>query len=96
MGVSLLKLLKDRVRIILSSRLAEFFMFCMWGVKVKCVSKVRPRILGVLFSGIVLLFRVICGWIFDWCLSVVISVIEDFSADADIRLVLSQFSSCVM
>ena len=65
-------------------------------MKVKCVSKVRPSILGVLLRGIVLLFRVIWGWIDDWCLSVVIRVIEDFSADAVILLVLSQFSSCVM
>ena len=60
------------------------------------MSKVCPRILGVLLRGIMLLFKVIWGWIEDWCLSVVIRVIEDFSADADILLVWSQFSSCVI
>ena len=61
MGISLLKLLEDRVRITFSLRLAEFVMFWIRGVNVKCVSKVRPSILGVLLSGIMLLFRVIWG-----------------------------------
>ena len=52
----------------------------------KCVSKVIPRILGVLFSGMKVPLRSTCGCKEDWCLSVVISVMDDFPADAVIRL----------
>ena len=36
-------------------------MFCMWGVKVKYLSNVIPRILGVLFSGMRVPLRSTCG-----------------------------------
>ena len=36
-------------------------MFCMLGVKVKCVSNVIHRILGVLFSGMGVPLRSTCG-----------------------------------
>ena len=51
----------DRVLMRFIFLCAADVIFCMWGVKVKCVSKVMPRILGVLFSGMGVPLRSTCG-----------------------------------
>ena len=45
--------------------------------KLKCVSKVTPRILGVFASGKGVLLMEMVGWRLDWLLSGVKRVMED-------------------
>lgn len=73
-----------------------FVMFFMWGVKLMCVSYVMPSIVGVLLRGRRWLKSVMCGWRLDSRLSGVRSVVDDFSADAVIRLFVSHCSRSVM
>lgn len=93
---SLLKLLCDSVRMMFNFLFAVLVMFSMCFEKVKCVSYVRPRIFGNLFKGMRVLFSFTWGWREDWCLSVVIRVIEDFSGEAVILFDFSHVSSCWM
>ena len=88
---SLLKLLCDSVRMMFNFLFAVLVMFSMCFEMVKCVSNVRPRIFGYLFKGMRVLFSFTWGWREDWCLSVVMRVIEDFSGEAVICLILAMF-----
>ena len=74
----------------LSFLFAAVVVFWMCLVKVRWVSNVRPRIFGVLLSGMGVLFSRICGWVLDICLSVVMRVKEDLFGDAVIRFSVSQ------
>lgn len=67
-------------------------MLSVCGVKVMCVSNVRPRTFGVLFRGSARPKRVTRGWRLDSRKSGVSSVMEDFSAEADRRLVVNHSS----
>ena len=60
------------------------------------MSKVTPRILGLLLKGIGVLFSVMVGGVELSCVSVVIRVIDDLFGEADILLFLSQVSRLVM
>jgi len=93
---SLLKLFCDSVRMMFNFLFAVLIMFWVCFEKVKCVSYVRPRIFGNLFKGMMVLFSFTWGWREDWCLSVVMRVIEDFSGEAVILFDFSHVSSCWM
>ena len=54
----------------------------MCGEKVRCVSKVSPSMVGVLFSGNRLLFHLIWGCFCDSLLSDVSKVTDDFVGEA--------------
>lgn len=70
------------MRRVLIFLLALLVMLLRWVEKVKEVSNVSPKIVGVLCSGIGELFRVTVGWILVSWVSVVIRVTEDFSDEA--------------
>src|ERR1700755_376646 len=93
---SLLKLLCVSVRMMFNFLFAVLVMFLMCFEKGRCVSYVRPRIFENLFKGMKVLFSFTWGWREDWCLSVVIRVIEDFLGEAIILFNISQVSSCWM
>ena len=68
----------------LSFLFATVVVFWMCLVKVRWVSKVRPRIFGVLL-------RNMSGWVLDRCRSVVMRVMEDLFGDAVFRFLLAMF-----
>ena len=70
-------------------------VFWMCFLKVRCGSNVRPKIFGVLMKGMGMLFSRTCGWVLDFCLSVVMRVMEDLFGDAVIRFSTSQVWICV-
>ena len=69
----------------LSFLFAAAVVFWMCLVKVRWVSKVRPRIFGVLLRGMGVLCKRTCGWVLDRCRSVVMRVMEDLFGDAIIQ-----------
>ena len=87
------KLVFVRVLIAFSFLDALAVVFSTCEEKVRCVSRVTPRIVGVLLRGIVVLLRCSWGCLLDSRLSGVIRVTDDFCGDAVILFWVSQFSS---
>ena len=70
-----------------------WIMLLVWWLKVSLVSKITPRILGVLFSGSWVLNSVMCGCRLVSCWSGVKRELYDFSVEIASLFVIDQVSS---